>query len=173
MSSCSTQGRWRGWRTHSLLSHTHTQMLATVRWYSSILALICVHVILVSSHSFPFPPPSSSPLRPLFLLPLLTSPPSPVSSHQSLSFSLYEINIPLFSPPSSPLALVQNPPLSPFLPLLSLSSDLLSAILILWYCFVSDVLLRPCVKCTLKMLRVGCLYWYRCQIKGVFHRAEI
>lgn len=32
---------------------------------------------------------------------------------------------------------------------------------------LSDVLLRPCVKCTLKMLRVGSLYWYHCQIKGV------
>lgn len=151
--------------TNTLLAVTHTHtVLTTVRWYSTVLALICVHVVLMSSHS-PFstsslsPLPSSSPLPPLFLLELLTSPPSPVSSHQSLSFSLYKIIILLLSPPCSLLSTL------PSLPLLSLSSDLLSAILILWYCFVSDVLWRPCVKCILKMLHVGCLYWYRCQIK--------
>lgn len=120
---------------------------------STILALICVHVVLVSSH-FPFsflslvPPRSSSPLPHLFFLLPLTSLLSPVSSYQSLSPTPYEIMILLFSPPRS-LSSKIHP--SPFLlPLLSLFCDLLSAILVLSYCFLSDVLFRPCVKCTLK-----------------------
>lgn len=137
----STQGRWRGWQTHSLLSHTPIRThkcLATVHWYSTILALICV--LFSCPHTLPSPSHLSF-LLPLRLLsfPILTSPPSPVSSHQSIS--LYGIIflsylVPARSLPKSTLLFF-------FHPLLSLVSDLLSAILILWYCFVSDVLLCP------------------------------
>lgn len=126
--------------------------------------------MLYSSSHFPFSCSSSLIISsPFYFVLLLTSLLSPVSSYQSLS-SLYEIIILLFSPPCSLSSKIH---LSSFLlPHFSLSCDLLSAILILSYCFLSDVLFRPCVKCTLKKLCAGCLYWYCCQIKGVFHKAR-
>ena len=134
-------------------THTHTHTHTHTNAGYCTLALCntgfdCVRVVLMSSNSpvsFPslFSPPLSSPLLPLLLSPLLTSPPSPVSSYQSLCFSLYEIIILPFSPPSCLLSSKIHPSLSLFSSSsisLSLFSDLLSAILILWYCFVSDVL---------------------------------
>lgn len=174
MNSCAKQGRWRGWQARSLLSHTHKEMPMLLYACTPPRRLWFVYMLfscpLPSPSLAALPSPSSLPLS-LFLLLLLTSPLVHVSSHQPLSFPLYEIMILLSSLPC--LLPSKTHPFPFFLPLLSLSCDLLSAILILSYCLLSDVLLCPCVKCTLKMLCVGRLYWYRCQIKGVFHKATL
>lgn len=102
--------------TNTLLamSHIHRHTYTNICWllYTCTPQYWLVCVVFMSSHSpfsFPsfFPPSSLSPLFPLSLLPLLTSPPSPVSSHQSLFKKL--------SSSFSLLPLVQNPPLLFFL----------------------------------------------------------
>lgn len=68
MSSCSTQGRWRGWQTHSSLSHTHAHIEAgycTLVLHKTGFDLCTCR--FMSSHST-FSLPQSSPLLPSYNL---------------------------------------------------------------------------------------------------------
>lgn len=118
VSLCSTQGRWSGWQT--VLSVTHTNVGYCKMVLLTILALICICVVLML-HFFPclFPTPSS----------LVVSYPSSLNLSLLLRSWNYHCLFP--SPPYSLLTVIQNPPFSLFLLRLSLSSYLLSAILIL------------------------------------------